>query len=185
MKNSFVIAGLAALALLGCKTDLEPTNGNSPVEPMSQQAQVPLSPRYGWEEFHEETFETHPLQAKWFAVPPSISRLRVSVQADSAIFGGVFPYDFLSTNRRLLRAGNFQGRPCSLMYVDKSEATCLIDKHVRMGFLVRDERAEGTAVMGALGIRLRNSKLAERGTSPNKIQISLAAWQCIEHCRKS
>jgi hypothetical protein len=84
-----------------------------------------------------------------------------------------------------LRNWNFKQRPCSLMFVDKSEAECKLDAHEKTDYLIRDERAEGSMLISGLSLKTRSSKMAERGTLPNKIQISLLTWQCIENCGRN
>ena len=189
MKPSIAIIGLSVFTFVGCKTDSQPIAANQPAQSTSQQAQTTQvlapAPKFGWRTFHEEAFETTPGDAKRFSVPPAANKLRVVVQADSAIFGGVFHQAFLSTKGRKLLARDFQQSPCSLWLVVKGGSTCTIDSHEPVAFLVRDKRAEGAVLMAAVGVRLRSSKIVERETLPNKIHISLATWQCIEHCGTS
>ena len=182
---------LLVLVSAGCKMGQQPTTvSSSPSQPGAQPAQPATaspSPKFGWKEFHAETFETHALEGKSFYLPHAAAKLRVTVQADSAVFGGVTSEVILKAHQldhKIIRRPDFARMPCALLSVDKTVATCQTAGDERMVFIVRDARAEGTELAGAVGMKLHSGKLIEHATLPNKIQISLSTWQCVENCKK-
>jgi hypothetical protein len=168
--------GLSAFALIGC-------NG-------VEVAVVAPPPTYGWQPFHNETFEVQPLSVpgKVFAVPPSSSKLRVTIKSDSSVSGGALTQDEAETFRlhhRIPGTADYAKMRCSLYSVDSEEVTCEIDPHQRTIFIVEDDRKAGTVVLGVFGAFENSSKMAERASQPNKISIQLSAWQCVANCAKS
>jgi hypothetical protein len=167
MKALILLVSSSIIALVGCNTS--------------------ASPKFGWKPFHEETFETQALAYKPFAIPQTVSKLRVTIQADSAVFGGVLPKARLIASQpthKTRHLADIGKRPCSLESVDKDEVTCEISNDEPMVFIVRDSRSVGTFVTGLAGAFVRSPKLVEQAALPNKIKISLSAWQCIEDCRE-
>jgi len=192
MKKSQVLPSLLAVALCGCKASSNPaTTSNPSTPPPTQQAQstpapTPPEPKYGWKVFHAETFEMHTLEGKAFRVPASIKKLRVKIKADSGVLGGTLPAAVLTAlaqDHKILTPRSFLNKPCSLLDVDQIDTTCEIDPGGQMDFVVRDERGAGTFLLGEAGLLIRDHKVLEQATSPNRIQISLSGWQCIENCK--
>lgn len=188
MRKLLIAATLVVLGLTACKR-VSPSEQNSSASQASAQPGTwpnlfQPTPKFGWKVVHEETFETHPLYTKYFALPGGTSKLRVKVHADMAILGGVLPRSVIPFIKRTLRTEDFSKMPCSLQWVDQTEVACNIDKEEREAFVVRDARAEGTMASGLFGFLKGSHKLAERAALPNKIQISLYSWQCIENCTK-
>jgi hypothetical protein len=190
MKHPLILPSLLVLALVGCKSSSSPVPAQAGPQQTAGAAIVPNAPppprpKYGWKEFHAETFETHTLEGKAFRIPAKSTKLRVTIKAESAVFGGVIRDAVLvafGIDHKVVRGNDFHKMPCSLMSVDKSETACEIDGREHMDYLVRDSRAEGTGLGGLLGVFRRSSKMMEHATLPNKISISLSTWQCIENC---
>jgi hypothetical protein len=202
-KNATLIDLLAfTIFLVGCQNSPQPLVDNTSSQATIQQAQhlgsSVHSPRFGWKQFHEETFETHPVvdistvgdylrSSKWFSIPHRASRLRVAVQARSAIFGGVLPQSTLIIQKltgKPFDGAEFKNMPCSLQSVNRSEIACDIDRNRRVAFYVRDARSEKVLTDGFFATWGRNSKLSKEAALSNVIQISLSTWQCIENCEK-
>jgi hypothetical protein len=193
MKNMVLLSSLMVIIAVGCKKNSAPP-ATTPTQPqISQQAQVssaplPLKPNYGWKQFKDETFETHPLNGRVFHLPHKATKLRVSIDAGYAVFGGVFSdakVDAVRLNHKILRAADFSNRPCSFQSVDKGESTCELDRGEELSFLIRDSRSEASAMGGLLGLHVRSRKMTERAVLPNKIRVTLSSWQCIENCSKT
>jgi hypothetical protein len=189
MKSSVFLFGLLGLALVGCKANPSSIIYVQPVVDQNESPLVQPPAKFGWKEFHAETFETYPVHSKaykkTFKITRGATKMRVAIQADSAVFGGAIPDSRLTEielRRQVLRAEAFAKMPCSLQSVDKIDVSCELDRSVRTDFIVRDARAEGTEATGAFGAWHHSSKLVEHATLPNKIQISLSSWQCIENC---
>ena len=99
MKVLILLFGSVMIALVGCNTS--------------------ASPKFGWKPFHEETFETQILSdpSKPFAIPKTVSKLRVTIQADSAVDGGVLPEARLIANQpghKARHSADFGNRPVLL-----------------------------------------------------------------------
>jgi len=196
MKTFLVLPTLLMFTLVGCKTSSNPASAPVPSEPQAETSPAPrphlsTEPKYGWKEFHAETFETHPQPAtrseRQFAIPGKTSRLRVKLNVSSATLGGVVTNDLLSTLKlphKVHRAADFPKMACFIQSANKASATCDIDSSKKLAFLVRDARAETTKPAGILGIKSKSQRLAEQAVPPDKISISLSTWQCIENCMK-
>jgi hypothetical protein len=169
-----LVVSLSAIFLAGCNPYPQPIASSSLLPAVAKlPVTSPPPPMYGWEPFSEETFEIHNSQGRGFNLPESASRLRVSVQADSAVFGGVLAKETLvafQLAHKIPPAADFGRMRCSFQSIDKGEVTCEIDPRERMVFVVRDDRAEGTVALAAFGLFHPSGKLVERAAQPNKIQ---------------
>jgi len=192
MKNSMLRLSLLALVLIGCKTGTQPTVSNSPPQSVAKQAQSPPPaplPKFGWKQFYDETYEASALgELKVVLVPRDVSKIRVVVQAHSAVYGGMISRNSIQ-GRKTLLAARFATLRCSLMRVEKGERTCSFSREEEMAFVVRDAHTVRRALLGASsaasaysGHVLGAAKGAEMATDPNTVSIQLSAWHCIENC---
>jgi hypothetical protein len=180
MKSSILLLSLVLVTfLVGCNADSRSLSATSQVAAQHRTG----TPKFGWKEFHQESFETHPVvdqrtvtqflrSSKWFSIPSATWKLRVMVKASSALCGGVFPEPKLILRQLIgspLKRRDFAHTPCVLDGVTKGELSCEIDRHASMALYVRDARSKSKAGASPL---------------PDKVQISLSRWQCIENCEK-
>ena len=186
MKNSIGLLCVILLMLGGCRTATPPTNIG--LAKVLQPAVSATPPKYGWRQVHQEIFETDPLEGKSFGIPGGSAKLRVAIDAASAVFAGVIPeseFTAIQISRRHFVPADFRNMKCSLQSVDKSDATCDVDRHRRMILIVRDARGLGTVVAGTAGFLRKSPKLMEHAALPDRIQVSVSTWQCLENCPKN
>lgn len=144
-------------------------------------------PRYEWTQAHTETVEFNALEGKAIALPVNLRAVKVTIEAESAVFSGIFPQQTLvayGQAHRQLRQADFQNSACHQISVVKGEAACRLDNlgGSRPVFYVRDKRSEGTQALGVLGGLKLNSQLADRATKPNKVTVTFYVPSCVENC---
>jgi len=149
-------------------------------------AQQPTKPRYEWKQVGSQTMEFNALEGQAFRLPPNARAMKVSIDAESAVFLGVISAAKLGAYtkaKRPLRHTDFQGVPCGQVNVVKGETVCRLDNLGYPAVLyVRDKRAEGTQALGLLGGVKMNSQLADRATKPNKVTVTISVPVCVENC---
>ena len=150
-----------------------------PSAPITRLAVPVTKPSFGWKLLQDATFEFHPLDSQHFSLP-SGARVRISVQSDSGVFGGVFP----ASGRRAFLEPAFRDAPCSLMSVIQGSSDCIIHLGAPEIYVVRDRRS--LAVVGGLVLAIHQvvQPLA-RATGPNRVHITIEEWGCTADCPSS
>ena len=145
------------------------------------------APTYGWKKVVETTTELDPMALmKPEAAADSRTRVKFVIEADSGVFFGVLPAQTVQqvfAHNLVLRTQHFQQMKCSRVGIVKGEFECVLEQGET--YLVRDKRAEGSAMMGTLGAMSGNPNIAERATKPNKVHLTIYEWTCIENCRST
>ena len=169
--------------LCGCKTSTSTSSTPKPLpsSPSSMPEPVVLPPRpsFGWRTLANETLELQALNARQFDIP-SKARLRVSVQADSGVFGGVFPS--AAARKAPLRRPQFAAARCSLLAVIRGETKCAVNSTSKLVYVIRDKRSEMALGLGAYFAAHHAAKPLEHATAPNRVEIKIDEWRCIGNC---
>jgi hypothetical protein len=79
-----------------------------------------------------------------------------------------------------LRQGDFATAKCGRVGLVDSEFEC--DLQPQEIIVVRDKRAEGSEMLGALGRVTRNNNMIEKSTKGNRVKYEISHWACIENC---
>jgi len=175
---------LSLLPLSGCdKVTPVASSSAQPAPSMpSVSAPIPSKPVYGWKSLATETLQFQALDSHSFVIPNE-AKLRVSVHADSGIFGGVFYRQSLP--RKPLRQPQFAASACPLLSVIQGEATCKVKSSSQLVYVIRDKRSELALSAGALFATRGATKPLENATAPNRVSINLEKWACVAHCPSS
>ena len=140
-------------------------------------------PRYDWKKLSDETVELDPMGQKIGPVSRGQTRAKFSINADSGVFFGVMPIGFLqqaAAAKMTLRTQHFLRSKCGRAGIIKAEFVC--DLANGDTFVVRDKRAEGTALLGAFSAMKGGGAMLDRATKPNRLQVTLWEWGCVENC---
>jgi hypothetical protein len=144
----------------------------------------PAEPVIGWKPFKTETVELNPLDYRVLGTAQRPTRTKVTIQASTAVFFGVFPQSVLqeyANSRRLLRQNDFQQSKCGRVGIVETEFEC--DLEPGDALVLRDKRAEGSQLLGAFGLLRGNTDTANRATLGNKVHYEIAEWACVQNCR--
>jgi hypothetical protein len=145
---------------------------------------VPAEPVIGWKTLKSETVSLDPLNYKAVGSVSRAARAKIGIDADSAVFFGVFQMSTLEQYkqaRKVIRQQDFQSAKCGQVGILKTEIECELEPGDVI--LLRDKRAEGSMLLGAFGALGRNSESVERATRGNRVHYEVAEWTCVEHCR--
>jgi hypothetical protein len=159
---------------------------SKPASPAPQEVREPEPPPVpieGWKPLQTETVELNALDYKLLGVARRSTRMRVTIDASSAVFFGVFQQTSLqeyARARRLLRQNDFQQSKCGRIGIVKTEFECDLEEGDTL--LLRDKRAEGSVFLGAFGMLKGNSQAASRATEANKVEYHIAEWGCVRNC---
>jgi hypothetical protein len=146
----------------------------------------PLEPVIGWKAVKTETIEISPLDCRILGVARQTTRAKVSIDASSAVFFGIFPQSVrveCPQSKNPLRQNDFQRSKCGRVGVVQTEFECELEQGDTL--VLRDKRAEGSQVLGALGLLRGSSDAVSRATQGNKVHYEVAEWMCVQHCRNT
>jgi hypothetical protein len=142
------------------------------------QASAPPKPVYGWKVLSDSTYELQALDTRRFSIP-STGKLRVSVRADSGVFGGV-----MLANRvpKVPREPLFKQTECSLIGVIEGETTCDLNHRSTLVYVIRDKRSELALAGGFVGLKGGMVRPMEHATAGNRAHIVISQWACTANC---
>ena len=171
------LMAVSILLLTGCKTT--PPQIVATVSPPTNRPQTP-QPVYGWKSVAEEKVELQALDLHGFAIP-NAAKLRISVNADSGIFGGVF--DRQTLTGKILRERQFASSHCPLLAVIQGETTCKVGSDSKLVYIVRDKRSEIAVLDSGLFAKFGDVTPLARATAPNRVAVKIDEWGCVANCR--
>ena len=171
-----------ALLISACRSVSVPRN-YSEVDPRPKP--IPHAvPLYGWSTLTANKVEFQALNGEQFTIP-NHAKIRVTVDADSGVFGGVFYKQLLEAQLRerpTLRQADFSDSACALIGVVQGEVECSVDSPADLVYVLRDKRSE-LAVLGGTLLALRGSAGAlERASAPNRVAVTIDVWRCVANC---
>ena len=156
-----------------------PTPVPSTIAPAPSAVITPKPPVYSWKQLTSETIELQAFDEHTYQMPRG-GKFRISVKADTAVFGGVF-YRKTLPKRQLLKP-EFAHSICSLMEVVQGQATCRFSSGSDFVYVLRDKRSDLTLAVGIFGLKHFQTKPMERATAPNRVAITIEDWDCVENC---
>ncbi len=144
-------------------------------------AQNPANPVYDWKQAKDATFELDPTQYK--IVTPVVKRplrIKIQIEADSGIFIASMPAALIRAKQMNFQSGDFVRANCGQTGVIKETYLCIM--HPGEALMVRDKRALGSSLGTMAGVVTRNGDLIDRTTKPNRVNVVISVWACVENC---
>jgi len=145
-------------------------------------AQNSAPPVYGWKQAKDATYELDPTQYKLLTgMVRRPVRIEIQVEADSGVFIASMPAAFIRARKMNFTAGDFERANCGRTGIIKDTYQCIMRPGEQL--LVRDKRALGSSLGTVAGVVTRNSEMIDRTTKPNKINLVISVWACVENCK--
>jgi len=145
-------------------------------------AQNQASPVFGWKQVKDTTYELDPMQYK--LVPGMVRRplrIQIQVEADSGVFIASMPVAFMRAKQMRFTADDFNRANCGQTGIVKDTYQCVMRPGERL--LVRDKRALGAGLGTVAGVVTHSGDLIDRTTKPNKVNLVISVWACVENCK--
>lgn len=159
-----------------------------PQGPLASAASAAVgTPRWDWQKYDEENFETQPSQGRVFAVPENATRLRVQLTASSPIDAAAMTRDVFKSAKGVVREDRLVRQPCATIGVQQETATCSLDPKESIVYVVRDRRALSADPV-AIAMLERSAKRSGRAPAmlaSDKIHVVLSVWACMANCSAS
>jgi len=137
----------------------------------------------GWKAVKAETIELNPLDYRSLGFARRAMRTKVTIQANTAVFFGVFQQSQWEEHRRSsqpLRQGDFEKSKCGRVGIVETDFECELEPGDML--ILRDKRAQGSMLLGLFGFTTRNNEGVNRATAGNKVHYEIAEWACIQNC---
>jgi hypothetical protein len=208
MKRCVFVFGLAAI-LIGCKAKKPVVNDGSAAvskqaasaanEPASatpapvlqpsastqakaSQITSPGGPKWDWQQYDEETFETKPSEGRVFSVPQNATKLRVNLTASSPVDAAAMTREVFKSAKGVVREDRLVMLPCAVIGVQKEDANCKLDPKTPVVYVVRDRRAlTGDPAAIALLRQKAGQQLLGKEVA-DKVHVTLSVWACVANC---
>lgn len=150
---------------------------------LSQLAFSADPPKFGWKKLTEEIFSLDATAHKDFHLPKG--RLLFQFKAEEAIYAGVATAEQYAPFKagKYLALVNFKSFHCVKTDLIEGMQQCTVTVPDAV-LAIRDKRGPGTEILGAYSVLhpLDRGAMAARATKPNKVQVTLYGWACIENC---
>ncbi len=142
------------------------------------------APKYGWKRLGAETFSLDATEHKYFRLPTG--RLRFEFKAEDAIYAGVMtPQEYAPFSKgRYLELIHFRSFHCVKESIIEASQNCNVTMPNAM-LAIRDKRGPVTKALGgysALHPLKGGGEMADRAMKPNKVNVTVYRWDCIENC---
>jgi hypothetical protein len=204
MKRCALMLGLVA-ALVGCKgkkpaVSESPTVVSKPVaspvtaapapvlqpsastQAKASQITSPGGPRWDWQQYDAESFETQPSEGRVFSVPQNATKLRVKLTASSPVDAAAMTREVFKSAKGVVREDRLVVLPCAVIGVRQEDANCNLDPKTPVVYVVRDRRAL-TGDPAAIAVLRQKAGQRMLGTlAANKVHVTLSVWACVANC---
>jgi hypothetical protein len=142
--------------------------------------------KFGWKKLAQETFSLDATEHKAFPLPTG--RLLFEFKAEEGISAGVATAAEYAPFQagRYLELANFKQFHCVQTDLIEGKQQCNVSAANAI-LAIRDKRGPITKTFGAISVihPSGSGAVADRGTKPNKVTLTIYSWSCIENCPTS